>query len=450
MAKPTPATIKYKAKLDSYKVGVVTRYNNSGTTSSTTEEQTLNFHAVIQEQHGAQTEITKFPVQTGFEISNHAIRKNRTVSIEGIVTNTPMLHQQVYGSGLNNQRDVFQVLEALVNGAVPCTVITNLGVYYDVVFTQFNTAQKAGMTDAMTFTISGEEIQVSETIAKTNPVPVSITTLSKAQVESKLNSLITRGRLDPGKYIEKYNPRSPNFDFNAITNDLNPLALSLGFSHPKCIAQGFGDVQNIVSQLTDVIDVSEGVVSLGSDFQIPMKLPSGESSLLTYVVKGYDDITGLHTYTQEILEDAVRVVTGESATAPTGTGLLSNISSQIKGGITGVSGCMIDKTGDFIKSEAEEILSTSLGELRRGANGLVKDIVKAGGGSPFMAGLMDCIAEETSNTYGSGNSTTTEELVNEMITGLGKVGKRTINDVIPKKDTVLTFISSKLELPLGG
>ncbi len=58
----------------------------------------LRFHSVITESHQATAEVTKFPVQTGAEVSNHVIRKNRNVSIEGVVSRTTMAKD--YGNSM--------------------------------------------------------------------------------------------------------------------------------------------------------------------------------------------------------------------------------------------------------------------------------------------------------------------------------------------------------------
>ena len=128
----------------------------------------IRFHSVIFEDHEVSNEITKFPVQSGFNISNHSIRKNRKVNLSAIVTDTQMLYSGEFydyskeGNGkdnsISNSRRMHEMLTTLVREAVSCTVVTNLDTYTPVIFNRFKTKQEAGMTDAMTFILSGEEV----------------------------------------------------------------------------------------------------------------------------------------------------------------------------------------------------------------------------------------------------------------------------------------------------
>jgi hypothetical protein len=144
------------------------------------QTNTLHFHSIFTETHEASTELTQFPVMNGFVVTNHAIRKNRKVSIEALVTNTPIAKTKVAGywkSG-DNASEAFYQLQKLVNDAVVCKVVTNLGVYNNVVFNRFNTQQAEGMITAMRFTISGEELQLSTSVPTGPPIATIFTPVS--------------------------------------------------------------------------------------------------------------------------------------------------------------------------------------------------------------------------------------------------------------------------------
>ena len=174
MSIATPATITYD--------------NENGAS------RTLRSHTVISEEHTAQSEITKFPVQTGYVISNHAIRKNRKVSIEGMISNILMKDDgnTVYSS-VNNSKVVYNILNSLVTSSTTCTVNTNLGIYKPVVFNRFSTKQSAGLVDAMIFKMEGEELQLKNSLNKTGPKELDFTENNEADNQAVLDSMKASG-----------------------------------------------------------------------------------------------------------------------------------------------------------------------------------------------------------------------------------------------------------------
>ena len=159
-------------------------------------ESVLRFHSVIAEEHTATASITKFPVQSGFNISNHSIKMNRVVSITGIVTNSQVVGGETFNEfddSKNVVRLMFSVLKDLVGGAVPCEVVTNYGDYSPVIFTKFKTKLVAGKTDVMEFTMSGEEVQLGSTINGTKPTLLVFTPLDVTQTEARKAELTSAG-----------------------------------------------------------------------------------------------------------------------------------------------------------------------------------------------------------------------------------------------------------------
>jgi len=153
--------------------------------------QTISFHEVISEAHVSSSEITKYPVQNGFQVSNHVIRKNRVVTIEGIITNTQLAGSSTFRnySETNNSATVFEALEALVNTGTTCEVVTNLGIYTPVLFNKFTTKQAAGTMDSMRFIISGEELILANSVNGTAPRTLSFAALSPAASVARIIEL---------------------------------------------------------------------------------------------------------------------------------------------------------------------------------------------------------------------------------------------------------------------
>jgi len=124
----------------------------------------ITFHAVISEGHKASTQVTKFPVQSGFQVSSHAIRQNRIVALEGVISDIVMKgsRNSVMYSDISNSVRVFDVLNQLLRDRIACKVVTNLGVYDPVIFTSFGTKQDKNNISVMHFSLSGEELQTFE------------------------------------------------------------------------------------------------------------------------------------------------------------------------------------------------------------------------------------------------------------------------------------------------
>lgn len=246
MAKATPAHIIYKT--------------DNG------EEQVINFHAVISEEHHASSQITKYPVQTGKHISNHAIRQNRIISLSGVYSNYVFAwssramgedlgvlpSRDMYGTDTN--RVMFEVLESLVNSAAECKVVTNLGIYDPVIFNKFSTKQVAGKVDTLEFTLSGEEvIKVGEASDKA-PVPLNFTVIEGAEREATVFQL---------------------------------------------------DSMGIGVQPED--EVSKVELEVGDDFTISDVDSAGNAVKTTYVYKGRDPATGEPIYEVHLSEKSVEV-----------------------------------------------------------------------------------------------------------------------------------------------
>ena len=297
MAQVTPAFIKYKAEGDP-------------------QESIVKFHAVMSEDHEALSEITKFPVQSGFMISNNSIRRNRKVSIKGIISNKVLdgTKNDYVFSETNNSRAAFETLEYLVNSGTTCNVTTNLGDYDPVVFISFKTKQIAGMVDAMEFTLSGEEIQISTTVTGSAPKVLSFTELSGAARENRLNLLAEAGM----KFCEG-------------------------------------------------AKVSEASMTMGQDVIIEGVDKANKAVNSTYLATGQDPTTGgwfydMHTSAVDMYENTLNVTQDL-------VGGVGNIYDQVTAGFSPVGNCLADGALDVAGDFVEDVLTTEMGELKKSLYG---------------------------------------------------------------------------------
>lgn len=330
MAKPTPASITFM--------------------SSEGDEQVIRFHAVIKEGHKASSDFTKFPVQEGFDVTNHAIRRNRVVDINGIFSNTLL-----EGAGMiqyskeNNSKEMFKTLEGLVLNSVKCKVITNLGVYDPVYFNNFSTAQKEGLTDALLFDISGEEVQIASLAGSSAPKALSFTPVDRATAEQL-----------EAQWVEAGLPYSSR------------------------------------------ADISQATVLLGTDFSIDSKDSSGAPTVSTFECIGYDEITGIYSYLQHnsMVDAFQEAVAGISD-------LVSPSIPDMLGGLLGTSNCLLEGAasyvGDVVDNTITSYIKTAMGEMRGSLYGVLQDVINLGGsqlGQSILGFTVDCVISQAAEAVG--------------------------------------------------
>jgi len=277
-------------------------------------EQSIRFHAIISESHQASSEITKYPVQLGFLVSNHAIRRNRVVTIEAVISNKLLKGgATAYQYSLSsNTKSVFTMIEDLINNKRKATVTTNLGTYYPVIFNSFKTKQEAGMVDSMRLTISGEELIVAEDVNSTAPVPVTWVLLTPAESVAREIALNRAG-------------------------------------FPTKVGAIF----------------EEAVVYLGSNFSIESSDDLGISSIATYINTGWDAITNAYSYVVNTsdtgmfqdIKDTVANVVAQS------TGF------DITAGLEQVGDCLISGGADILEESTLDTINTAMGDLTRSIYG---------------------------------------------------------------------------------
>jgi hypothetical protein len=375
MAKATPAMITYFVGEDQ-------------------EPREIHFHTIVSEDHSAQTEITKFPVQSGFEISNHAIRKNRKITIEGMVTNTIIkgtkTEDHIFNKE-NNSKAAFETLVDLVNSSIVCQVTTNLGIYEPVVFKQIQTKQQLGMTDAIHFVLTGEELQLKDSKNKSAPSTVIFTKLGDAQKAAVIDEL-----------------RAQGFD-------------------PDIAA-----------------DYAQGSIEAGKDFVIETFNTAGLPMDVTYINNAVDIATGNYNY-QVHTTDINTALPGPISSLNL-LGITDELVENVAGAVTKATACLVEGAIDVATDEINTHIDTSLGKLRSSAYGAYQEVVQLGGGrvGQAMAGMaLDCViagglsvATGTNVESGLPNATA-------AIQAAAEVGKQRVKAVGNlTSEMVLTKISS--------
>ena len=312
----TPASIQYTvttAPLNNFRKTV------SDTGSSIV--QYINFNAVVSEDHETKATITKYPVQEGIHVSNHSIRHNRQVVLEGVITDVQIEGPRNTDYGTTPSKSVKAALDDLVNSGYECTVTTNLGIYTPVVFSRLKTKQKAGLMDSMHFTIIGEEIIKVDTNNYTAPTPVIFSVVNDADRPALVGELASSGIF--------------------VSSD-------------------------------EVL--SQGTFVKGEDFRLDGVDEAGNPVETVYEFQGVDPSTGKSSYGIHYDLAAVGAKVSDTATSVVG----NVVPEQLQGGVLQVGDCLFSEAGSVVEQFAEDTVDTAMGKLQRSAYGVFYDTTTMG------------------------------------------------------------------------
>jgi hypothetical protein len=139
----------------------------------------VELDATISEQHGADVEATEHPVERGAAVTDHVRPKPRTLSIEGLLTNTPLRVDEKTATrttsigtvtdradaikGVTGRaEEAFARLERLRDAGTIFTVATRHRTYPNVIITSLSVPRDAKTGDAIRFSIAMREIRIVE------------------------------------------------------------------------------------------------------------------------------------------------------------------------------------------------------------------------------------------------------------------------------------------------
>ena len=310
-------------------------------------ESTLQFHAVMAEDHDVEAEVTGYPAQNGFVVSNHSIIKNRKVTITGAVTDTPIAGTDTaYQFGLDNKKVAFGIMNDLVRSSTPCKVVTNLGTYYPVIFKKFKTRTDKDWTNAIKFTFMGEEIQQGTSKDSSTPAPVNFSVISDTEREARIQELLGVGVEVPDSAI-----------------------------------------------------ISTAQVDFGASFSLDTFNPGGDPMSIVYEHIGTDPDTLANTFmihTSDIAVAIADVADNAITTISTAaTSILSELpDNSLAAGAKSAASCMIAKSANVASQRASGYINTANGYLKESIYGAHFGITQILGNSGFgqlLAGLgADC------------------------------------------------------------
>lgn len=132
--------------------------------------------AFVRESHEFFQEITEHPVENGATLVDHVHRLPMCLSLEGIITNTPMTFmgitlKSVFEPMSNNIVDrAFSQLELIFSKREPIFIATSLKVYPDMVIEHLSVERGGGESEVLHFFCTAKQIQ----FAKKHKIAVSV------------------------------------------------------------------------------------------------------------------------------------------------------------------------------------------------------------------------------------------------------------------------------------
>lgn len=120
----------------------------------------VTFDAVLQEQHNASAMVTMQPVEEGSFIADHIVRNPETVSITGIISNTPLrtsLDRRL--SIIDNAQRAFDDIYKAWSDKELVTVITHYRRYTDMAITDISVPRDRNTGDAINLTVTLQKVR---------------------------------------------------------------------------------------------------------------------------------------------------------------------------------------------------------------------------------------------------------------------------------------------------
>lgn len=209
----------------------------------------INLDASISEEHVSECDVTENPIEDGAIVTDHVHVKPAQLTIEGIVSDTPItfavinnvvgfvnaVNTTILGNS-SRSTDAYNALIDLQKSREPFTVITGLRVYKDMIMTSLSVPRDAQRGKAVNFTAELKQIIIAKSKTAT---PASSSAVSKIAAKQTNVGPIQADALPPWVPISG-----------------EPSAVSSG-SLASQIYDGLGN--QTTTRASSLMDVMEGV-----------------------------------------------------------------------------------------------------------------------------------------------------------------------------------------------
>lgn len=131
----------------------------------------VEFDAALSETHVGNAEVTKHPVEVGADISDHVRRQPEQLTINGIVSNTPLVFFASLQESPRRAEEAYGKLKELKDNGTVISVVTSLREYANMVITGFTVTRDAQNGQVLNCTLDLVEVLTAEVQTAEVPVP---------------------------------------------------------------------------------------------------------------------------------------------------------------------------------------------------------------------------------------------------------------------------------------
>jgi hypothetical protein len=140
----------------------------------------IEFDVVVSEAHDAEVEVTEHPVEQGANITDHARVKAEAVTLDALVSNTPLADSLRLENGQPKEfpwqapgraQDIYLQLRDLKDARQLVTVATQRGTYTNMVITRLSVPVTVETGEALRFTITLKQVRLVSTSTVKTQMP---------------------------------------------------------------------------------------------------------------------------------------------------------------------------------------------------------------------------------------------------------------------------------------
>jgi len=138
----------------------------------------LELEATVTESHRRQAEVTKHPVETGANLTDHVLVGPQEIDIIGVVSNTPIKQRETDpdlpsvpgGDPLRRAESAFEALGNVQNTGTLCRITTTLVTYSNMFLAVLNVVRDAQKANVAELQMTWTEVRFAETLVVALPL----------------------------------------------------------------------------------------------------------------------------------------------------------------------------------------------------------------------------------------------------------------------------------------
>jgi len=169
----------------------------------------IQLDSVIEETHTNTVELTQNPVESGVDITDHAIAIPKSLRLQAVVTDSPLglaslgviidsitsLFGTSTPSNITRSQQAYQALVALQENREPIIVVTRLAVYDNMIITNIDVKQDKDTSQIVLLNIDLQQVIITQS----QIISVPASDLPEGTTRQQASPPVDTGRQEPIK-----------------------------------------------------------------------------------------------------------------------------------------------------------------------------------------------------------------------------------------------------------